>query len=106
MACGCIVVGYHGIGGKDFMIGEGVEQNCILVENGNLPELGTTVEKLLTDWTAKPESFCSIIKNAISTGQQDQILTISTQRKYCMWQEVFGVFVPRIFCPRLIDYQL
>ena len=72
MACGCIVVGYNGVGGKDFMIGEGSQQNCILVENVNLPELGTTVEQVLTDWTTNPESFTNIIQNAISTRQKDR----------------------------------
>ncbi|ELS04100.1 putative O-linked N-acetylglucosamine transferase, SPINDLY family [Xenococcus sp. PCC 7305] len=72
MACGCIVVGYHGIGGKDFMIREGQKQNCVLVENGNLPELGLTMEKTLRDWTANPESFARIIQNAIATGQKAQ----------------------------------
>ena len=37
MASGCIVVGFSGIGGNDYMMGEGENQNCILIENGNYP---------------------------------------------------------------------
>lgn len=72
MACGCLVVGYAGVGGKDYMIGEGERQNSILVENGNLPALGETVEAVLIKWSADPSSYEHVIANAVATAHPYQ----------------------------------
>ena len=68
MACGCLVVGYHGIGGRDLMVGEGEGQNCILVENGDLLALGQTVEMVLKKLTDDPHAYAPIIQNALKTA--------------------------------------
>jgi glycosyltransferase involved in cell wall biosynthesis len=72
MAAGCLVVGYSGIGGADYMVGAGAQQNCILVENGNLPQLGKTLEEVLLHWVADRTHYERIIANAVTTAQRYQ----------------------------------
>lgn len=72
MACGCLVVGYSGVGGNTYMVGQGTEQNCILVENGNLPLLGETLEQVLRDLADDPQRYDLIRNNAVATTQPYQ----------------------------------
>ncbi|MFN8439927.1 MAG: hypothetical protein U0175_04110 [Caldilineaceae bacterium] len=72
MACGCLVVGYAGIGGHDYLVAEGPAQNCILVENGNLPELGLKLEEVIRTWSTQPQAFAPIITHAVSTAKRYQ----------------------------------
>lgn len=72
MACGCLVVGYAGIGGNDYLVAEGAAQNCILVENGNLPQLGLKLEEVLRSWHEQAHTFAPIINNALNTVQRYQ----------------------------------
>lgn len=74
LACGCLVIGYSGIGGSDYLVGSGDQQNAILVENGNLPLLGQTLEKVLLDWQKQPHLYDKIIQNGIGTARQYQNL--------------------------------
>lgn len=69
MACGCLVVGYSGVGGNAYMVGQGERQNCILVENGNLPLLGETLEQVLRDLVADPQRYDPVRDNAVATAQ-------------------------------------
>jgi hypothetical protein len=69
MACGCLVVGYHGIGGREFMRGEGPEQNCVLVENGDLPGFGTALEGVFARLKADPHAFDRVIANGLATAK-------------------------------------
>lgn len=72
MACGCLVVGYAGVGGHAYMVGKGDRQNCVLVENGNLPLLGETVEQTLERLRAHPHAYDATISNALATAQPYQ----------------------------------
>ncbi|MEM8714374.1 MAG: tetratricopeptide repeat protein [Cyanobacteria bacterium P01_G01_bin.4] len=72
MACGCLVVGYHGVGGDEYMVGAGDNQNCILVPNGHLPQYGTTLVRVLRQWSTNPDVFAPILTNAIATAQTYQ----------------------------------
>jgi hypothetical protein len=67
MACGCLVVGFSGIGGSDFMVGTGPTQNCMLVENGDLLALGQALEETLAMRAADPQAYASIIEQARAT---------------------------------------
>lgn len=67
MACGCLVVGYAGVGGHAYMQGAGETQNCILVENGNLPQLGKTLEDLLLRLQIAPHQYDDVAENALAT---------------------------------------
>lgn len=75
MACGCLVVGYAGVGGNDYMVGSGAGQNCVLVENGNLPLLGETLEQTLLALLADPQRYSSVVTQAIATVQRYQDAT-------------------------------
>ncbi|MCB0082153.1 MAG: glycosyltransferase, partial [Caldilineaceae bacterium] len=105
MACGCLVVGYSGIGGADYMIGEGDGQNSILVENGNLPALGRRLAEVLTAYYADPQQFAHIVQNGIKTAQQFQ----DAQAEMAALRAFFGrlgpapaveVVQPNIFNPK------
>lgn len=72
MASGCIVVGYSGIGGNDYMVGKGDKQNCYLIENGNLPELAKILEEVIFGWRQNRHRNNLIIKNAVETAKQFQ----------------------------------
>lgn len=79
MAAGCLVVGYSGIGGADYMVGTGPQQNCILVENGNLPLLGKTLEQVLLRWVTDRAQSDPIIANAVTTAQRYQDPALEAQ---------------------------
>ena len=68
MACGCLVVGYSGVGGGVYMKNEGTAQNCILVENGNVPALGERLETVLRQLSADPAAYGEIIQNGLQTA--------------------------------------
>ena len=72
MACGCLVVGFSGIGGGAFMRPEGPGQNCILVENGNVPELGRRLETVLRKLADQPVAFSGITENGLETAKAYQ----------------------------------
>ena len=68
MASGCIVIGYSGLGGSDFMRGDGPDQNCMLVENGDYLALGRCLEKVV-DTLATESHLCDpLIDNALETA--------------------------------------
>jgi glycosyltransferase involved in cell wall biosynthesis len=70
MASGCVVVGFSGIGGNDYMIGGGDKQNCFLVENGNFPELGKTLEQVIFQFENDTQIHDSLIARGIRTANQ------------------------------------
>ncbi|MCZ0940595.1 MAG: glycosyltransferase [Caldilineaceae bacterium] len=72
MACGCLVVGFSGIGGGAFMRPEGSGQNCILVENGNVPALGRKLEAVLRELAAQPGMYSGITENGLETARTYQ----------------------------------
>ena len=52
MACGCMVIGYHGMGGKEFYRPE----VCFPVETGNIVEVAKTIEQVLILFENNPKS--------------------------------------------------
>jgi hypothetical protein len=69
MASGCIVVGFSGLGGSDYMVGHGSKRNCILVENGNYLALGKSMERVGLDLEEDPHCCDAMIQNAVATAQ-------------------------------------
>jgi hypothetical protein len=53
MLCGCIVVGYHGMGGKEYF----KEDFCFPVETGNIISFTKTVELVLNTYKNNPETI-------------------------------------------------
>ncbi len=49
MAAGTLVVGYDSLGGRDMLCGQGPDQNCILVPNGDYTAMAFALEPLLKD---------------------------------------------------------
>ncbi len=68
MACGCLVVGYSGVGGSVYMAPDGPSQNCILVENGNVPALGLRLETVLRELASDPGAFSRVTRNGLATA--------------------------------------
>lgn len=67
MASGCVVVGFSGLGGSDYMVGSGNKRNCVLIENGNYLELGKRLEEAVRKLEKDNHCFDSIITNAVDT---------------------------------------
>jgi hypothetical protein len=74
MSAGCVVVGFSGIGGKDYMVAGGAEQNCVLVENDDLLALGRAVERVIEDLERDASHFDPLITNAIATASRHRSL--------------------------------
>lgn len=72
MASGCLVIGFSGIGGNDYLIGSGGEQNCILIENGDLPGLGKALDRTLGELERDGSCFERIVRNGIQTAHRFQ----------------------------------
>lgn len=68
MGAGCIVVGFSGVGGNDFMRGAGPRPNCILVENENLPQLDAALEEVVARLAADVTAFDGLIEAAVETA--------------------------------------
>lgn len=60
------------IGGNAYMVGQGETQNCILVENGNLPLLGEMLEQVLLTILTDRQSYTNIIRQALTTAASYQ----------------------------------
>jgi hypothetical protein len=69
MASGCIVVGFSGLGGSDYMIGSGEKHNCLLVENGNYLALGKSLEQVGSELETDAHYHDSLVQNAIETAR-------------------------------------
>ena len=52
------------------MIGEGEEQNAVIAETTNLPEIGYLLEDTIRKMDSDPDSFAKIIENGIQTAAQ------------------------------------
>jgi hypothetical protein len=54
MACGCVVIGFHGFGGRDF------GENAIWVPEGDVVEFARAVESALATWESDVARFDSL----------------------------------------------
>ena len=78
MSCGCIVVGYHGMGGREYFKPE----FCFPVEMGDILSFAQTVSSVMHMYRERPESLkrmtvqaSDFIQQTYSTGQErDDIL--------------------------------
>ncbi len=68
MACGCICIGYHGIGGQDYIVGSGDRQNFILAESANFIDLAQKFTELTEMIRQKDPRIEAIRQNALSTA--------------------------------------
>jgi len=70
MACGCICLGYHGIGSKDYICESGENQNFILAENMNYIELSKLLANTIDQILQKETVISKIRKNALTTASE------------------------------------
>ena len=69
MASGCIVVGFSGLGGSDYMVASGKKQNCVLVENGDYLALGKSLERVVEELATDAHCYASLVQNAVETAR-------------------------------------
>ena len=90
MACGCLVIGYSGIGGADFMQGKGPNQNCVLVENGNLLRLGKRLEEVLRAVQHDPSLYHEVRSRAYATAKRYQDAAAETASLVALFSKLGG----------------
>jgi glycosyltransferase involved in cell wall biosynthesis len=71
MRAGTLVAGYNSVGGQAELIGEGNDQNCILVENLDYPTLARKLEPLLLNiLTSDMHPWDHVIQNGIKLSSR------------------------------------
>ncbi len=60
MACGCVVIGYHGFGGREFMRPE----FCFPIEFGDVISFAKTAEAVLNQLRKKPLAYDDLTRRA------------------------------------------
>jgi len=86
MACGCIVIGYHGMGGREYF----KEEYCYTVEMGDIVSFARTVEGVIATYRDNPDTLkikaesasAYVIKNYSMEREEADLL-------YC-WNELMG----------------
>jgi len=68
MACGCLCAGFDGVGGKDYIVGQGAGQNFLLAESLNLVDLAQKLEHLLQRLLAGDPTLEQLRANARATA--------------------------------------
>jgi glycosyltransferase involved in cell wall biosynthesis len=76
MACGCVVIGFHGFGGRDF------GDNAIWVPEGDVVEFARVVESVLTTWQDDSDRFRMLTARA-SAHIRETYNADNTQRDAC-----------------------
>ena len=79
MACGCLVIGYTGGGGKDYMTGDGDGKNCLIVDTDDYYMMVRTLEQVLENWAADPTYYDNVIKNGLKTAEN--FLDVNAEKK-------------------------
>jgi len=90
MSCGCVVVGYHGFGGKEYFNPD----YCYPIEAADVKTFAATVEQVLRRYDAAPEEILAKGQQA-SQFMRDQH---SPEREeadiLAMWQELISLPAP------------
>jgi glycosyltransferase involved in cell wall biosynthesis len=70
MAAGTLVAGYDSVGGRDILIGEGSEQNCLLAPMGDYVTLAYTLEPVLDSLLGSaPNRWNAVVENAAGAAR-------------------------------------
>jgi hypothetical protein len=94
MAAGCIVVGFSGVGGNDFMRGAGSRPNCVLVENENLPQFRERLEEVVARLAADATAFDDLIAAAVETAAAYAGLDAEADALVRFYDELRGADIP------------
>jgi glycosyltransferase involved in cell wall biosynthesis len=68
MACGCLCAGYHGFGGREYIISGGGEQNFFLAETMDFFGLAMIISELIDGLRNKSENLESVRSNGLRTA--------------------------------------
>lgn len=68
MACGCLCIGFDGVGGKDFIVESGPQQNFVLAESMNLIDLSSKLAELVEMIKRNDPAIETIRQNALATA--------------------------------------
>lgn len=60
MACGCIVIGYHGMGAREYF----TPDLCFPVEMGDIITFAKTIEQVIDEWRTSPAALAERTKKA------------------------------------------
>jgi hypothetical protein len=86
MLCGCIVIGYHGNGGREYFTAE----HGFPVDLGQIIDFARVAESVLSSWTRQKAAFSQMCRKAhdyIRTTYNAQRERISMQQ---IWAEIFS----------------
>ncbi|HMQ52232.1 MAG TPA: glycosyltransferase family 4 protein [Anaerolineae bacterium] len=68
MACGCLCLGYDGIGGKEYIVGAGPQQNFILAETMNYIDLAKLLYDAVQRLNRQDLGLNRVRQNALATA--------------------------------------
>jgi len=89
MACGCICVGYHGVGAREYIIDSGPAQNFVLAENMNYLELSKQLYETVRQLKNGDPRIETIRNNALQTASRFHPLKEEESLLRC-WQQVLN----------------
>lgn len=84
MACGCIVVGYHGMGGREFFR----EDLGYPISNGDVLAFARTAEKVIRLHEANPGAFAERLTNAVAFIRAQYSMEREKQDIVDFWQHL------------------
>jgi hypothetical protein len=89
MACGCVCIGFDGVGGKDYLVPHGKDKNFYLVENMNFFELGRTIEQVCGALLSNEQTLASVRENGRKTAAR-QTGDLERESLLAFWAEYFS----------------
>lgn len=87
MACGCLAVGYHGMGGLEFFR----DEFSFPVEVGHIVEFASTVERLIALWDAEPERLMTMARRASEFVEQNYSREVERHDIENFWQGILSM---------------
>ena len=88
MACGCLCIGFDGVGGKDFIVESGPQQNFVLAKSMNLIDLSGKLAELVEMIKRNDPAIETIRQNALATAAKFS-LEIEKKSVLEFWQSFF-----------------
>ncbi len=85
MSCGCVVIGYHGMGGKEYF----KKDFCFPIETGNIILFAKTVEQALELYRKNPDGLTEMGKNASFYIRENYSKEIEKKDVIDFWKTLF-----------------
>ena len=82
MSCGCIVIGNHGYGAREFMLPE----FSFPIPQGDIIQFAQTVEHVVTDFDLNPAAYLDRAKDAAGFINQNYSLDITKKELLQFWE--------------------